>query len=297
MNSHLESDLLRTFVAIADSGSFTRAAETVHRTQSAVSMQVKRLEDATGTSLFDRGTRGVKLTAPGEKLLGDARRILTLIDQAAASLRGEPLEGAVRIGIPADYGPTILPRALGNFAKNNTGVEITVRCGASADLNAALSDEELDLVVVWEETIRAGSEVLLYDPTVWATSESHCPHEQDPMPVALYEHGCWCRDWAVMTLDQHPKDYRVAYTSDSSEGLKSAVSSGLAIAPLSRRMIPPGCRELTKEDGFWNILDSNVVMRRRSNVPSPVLEEMAAAIREAFQAPLADADVALSQVG
>ena len=283
MQPQLESDLLRTFVAIVDTGSFTGAAEQVRRTQSAVSMQVKRLEDVVGEPLFARGPRGVSLTPPGEKLIGDARRILSLLNQATVSLRAEPLQGEVRIGIPDDYGPTILPKVLGTFAGANLGVEVTVRGASSADLNAALSDNELDLIVVWEETIRAGSEVLLHDPTVWMTSEEYCMHEWDPMPVALFDHDCWCRDWAVMTLDQLDRAYRIAYSSDSSEGLKAAVISGLAIAPMSRRQIPPGCRELTKEDGFLNMLDSNVVMRRRPRTSSEALDRMAAAIREAFR--------------
>ncbi len=290
MEPQLESDLLRTFVAIADTGSFTHAADKVRRTQSAVSMQVKRLEEVVGEPLFTRGPRGVDLTPSGHKLIGDARRILALLNQAAASLRAEPLQGEVRIGIPNDYGPTILPKVLGNFATNNLGVEVTVRSTTSADLNAALSDNELDLIVVWEETIRAGSEVLLHDPTVWMTSEEFCMHEWEPMPVALFEHDCWCRDWAVMTLDQLDRPYRIAYSSDNSEGLKAAVTSGLAIAPMSRRQIPTCCRELTREDGFWNVLDSNVVMRRRSNAASDALEAMAAAIREAFRTEIVGAD-------
>jgi DNA-binding transcriptional LysR family regulator len=282
LDAPLESDLLRTFVAIADSGSFTRAAEHVGRTQSAVSMQMKRLEDIVGERVFRREPRGVRLTDSGAQLLGDARRILALLDRAVVSLQSDRLQGEVRIGIPNDYGATILPHVLGTFAKSNLGVEVTVRCGHSSDLDTALRKGELDLAVVWEDgRIRPDSEVLLRDPTVWVTSERHCLHEHDPIPVAMFAQDCWCRDWALRLLEAQDRPYRIAYTGDSSDGLAAAVTSGLAIAPLSRSMIPTQCRELTKADGFWSVLDSTVVLRQRARHPTAAIASMAEAIREA----------------
>ena len=284
MEPNLESDLLRTFVAIAETGSFTHAADTVSRTQSAVSMQMKRLEDVVGETLFVREARGVSLTAPGDRLLMDSRRIIALLDQTKAALRGEQLNGLVRVGLPDEYGLTMLPSVLGKFATSHPEVDVTVRCGNSDDLNDGLYAGELDLAVLFEELVRPDSEVLTSDPTVWATSSIYCMHEMDPVPVAVYEHNCWCRDWALKSLEQQGVNYRIAFTSDNHEGLQSAVKAGLAIAPLSRSNIPDDCRELTKDEGYWNFLTSNVVLRYRTGLSSEVADSMSAAIREAFAA-------------
>ena len=282
MEPNLESDLLRTFVAIAENGSFTAAASNVHRTQSAVSMQMKRLEDIVGDTLFLRQSRGVSLTGPGQKLLMDSRRIITLLDQTQAALQSKQLDGRVRIGIPDQYGVSVLPGVLGKFAVSNPGVEVTVRCGGSVYLDDALASGQLDLVVVFEETVRPDSEVLTSDPTVWVTSNDHCVHELDPIPVAVYELDCWCREWALESLHQQGQSYRLAFTSDSIDGLQAAVTSGLAIAPLSQSNIPENCRELTSSDGFWNYLTSNVVLRHKAGARSEATQSMAAAVREAF---------------
>lgn len=285
MNPSLESDLLRTLVAIAETRNFTRASEIVGRTQSAVSIQMKKLEDIVGDRLFERGPRGVTLTSPGERLVKDARRILSLLDQAAVSLQSDPLDGFVRIGIPEEYGGTILPRVLARFSKLHPQVEVTVRCAPTSELNAELDKGELDLVVVHEEAARIGGEILLNDPVVWVTSDTHFQHECVPMPVALCNRGCWWREWALASLDQHQKDYRIAYVSGSTFGLQAAVSSGMAVAVLAQSQIPPDCRELTADEGFPNLQGTNIVLRQRTQNKCSTKVGMAQAVREAFQAP------------
>lgn len=279
---HLDSDLLRTFVAVADMENFTRAADAVGRTQSAVSMQMKRLEEIVGDPLFQRGPRGVALTRLGGDLLVNARRIVALLDETAASLAAPALDGQVRIGIPEEYGATVLSRALSAFGKVHPNVEIMVRYSCSSVQQAALERGELDIAVVFEWESEPRGEVLMVDPTVWATSDIHCIHERAPVPIALYENSGWCTDFAIRSLEGRGLDYRVAYRSDTSGGLKLAVASGLAIAPLSRSNIPPGCRELTAADGFGGIDASNVVMYLRGGAKGPAVLGMADAIRDAF---------------
>jgi DNA-binding transcriptional LysR family regulator len=283
MKAPLDSDLLRTFVAIADTRNFTHAASAVGRTQSAVSMQMRRLEDAVGTPLFDRGPRGVRLTAKGEGFVASARRIVTLLDEAAASLRAPPLDGPVRIGIPEEYGHSVLSPALGAFDKLHPNVEITVRYASSSVQMAALENDELDLAVVFEWQEPSGGEVLMIDPTVWVTSEVHHMHEERPLPVAVYMDSRWCRDFALRSLDLRGIPYRIAYKSETCGGLKLAVTSGLAVAPISRSNIPAGCRELTAADGFRAIDNSNVVLHRNRAAVGGAVDAMAAAIREAFR--------------
>ncbi|WP_421916114.1 LysR family transcriptional regulator [Mesorhizobium sp.] len=282
MKPNLDSDLLRTFVAVADTGNFTKAAERAGRTQSAVSMQMKKLEDMVGNSLFERGSRGVALTRRGGELIGNARRIVSLLDETAASMAAPPLGGPVRIGIPEEYGHAILSRALGAFAKRNAKVEVTVRYAHSGAQIAALEADELDLAVVFEWEDLFGGEVLMHDPTVWVTSNLHQMHEERPVPIALYNRAGWCKDFAIKSLEQRGLAYRVAYTSDTNGGLRLAVTSGLAIAPISRSNIPADCRELTAADGFGDIDSSNVVLRRNPNASGEAIDSMEEAIREAF---------------
>lgn len=282
MRPTLDSDLLRTFVAIAEAGNFTKAAELAGRTQSAVSMQMKKLEGLVGDSLFERGSRGVALTRRGGELIVNARRIVSLLDETAASMTAAPLGGPVRIGIPEEYGQAILSRALGAFSKRHTKVEVTVRYAHSGAQLAALAAGELDLCVVFEWQDPAGGEVLMHDPTVWVTSNLHHMHEERPVPIALYNRAGWCKDFAIKSLEQLGLAYRVAYTSDTTGGLKLAVTSGLAIAPISRSNIPADCRELTSADGFGHVDSSNVVMHRNPNAFGEAIDGMEEAIREAF---------------
>jgi DNA-binding transcriptional LysR family regulator len=283
MSVHLDSDLLRTFVAVADTANFTKAADTVGRTQSAVSMQMKRLEEMVGAELFERGPRGVALTRRGGELLINARRVVALIDETAAALTAPPLDGHVRIGIPEEYGATILSRALSAFAKTHKQVEVLVRYARSSRQLESLQRGDLDLAVIFEWESEPQGEVLMVDPTVWTTSEVHRIHEERPVPIALYESAGWCSDFAIALLDRRGIDYRVIYRSGTGSGLKVAVSSGLAIAPLSRSNIPVGCRELTKEDGFGLIDTSNVTMHRRPGATGEAVSAMADAIRDAFR--------------
>ncbi len=285
MQQPLESDLLRTFVAVAETCNFTKAGETVGRTQSAVSMQIKKLEDLLGEALFERGSRGVVITAPGARLLDNARRIVALLDDMAAAIRLPVLDGAVRIGISEEYVNTTLPRALGSFAAIHPGVEVTVHQGVSSTNLAALDAGEIDIAVVFEPGGRSRNEVLMVDPTVWVTSDQHGIHERRPLPIANYTYmkGGWCDALAAENLKKRGIPSRVSYISRTSSGLVAAVTSGLAIAALSRSSIPPGCRELTAADGFDVIDYSNVVLRLRSRNPDRIIESMSNAIREAFR--------------
>jgi len=286
---HLDSDLLRTFVAVAETGNFTRAGDQVNRTQSAVSMQIRRLEDIVGDTLFQRGSRGVTLTRRGQDLMLNARRIVSLMDETAASMRIAPLHGPVRIGIPEEYGHTILSRALASFSKRHPRVEITVRYAPSMAQIAAVNAGELDLAVVFEWTDFSDDEVLMVDPTVWVTSTIYNRHEEMPIPIAVYANSGWCRDFVFRSLDESGKSYRVAYNSDTNGGLKLAVTSGFAIAPISRSNIPSGCRELGAADGFGPIDSSHVVLRRNPAASSLAIDGMVEAIREAFASPPANA--------
>lgn len=280
----LDSDPLRTFVAVSDTGSFTRAAEVVGRTQSAVSLQMKRLEGLAGGTLFERGSRGVAPTRLGMDLLINARRVVSLPEETSLALRAPPLIGPVRLGLPEEYGHAVLARALGTFAGRHPNVEVTVRYGRSSENLSRVGEGKLDLAVVFDWQDMTGGEILRHDPTVWVTSSRHSVHERSPLPVALYTSSGWCTDFALTFLEDRRITYRVAFTSDTNGGLKLAVTAGSAVAPISRSNVPEGCRELTSSEGFGAIDTSRLVLCRNARSSSEAIEGMAVAIGEAFQA-------------
>lgn len=283
MHDPIESDLLRTFLVISETSNFSVAAQRIGRTQSAVSAQIKRLEETIGETLFDRNARGAVLTRAGNQLLPYAQRVIELLNEAAATIRTKPLDGPVRIGIPEEYSQTILPAALAAFAVRHPAVEVTVSCDYTARNLAALEKDELDLAVVFDWSNQTTGEILCIDPTVWVTSLVHRLHEATPLPIAVYRNSTWCRDFALRSLEQTGLRYRIAFVADTSSGLKNAVLAGLAVSTLSRSNIPHGCRELTSEDGFPPVDSSRVVLRRNPYHSSEAIQELAERVRDAFQ--------------
>lgn len=285
MPNPLDSDLMRSFLAVADTGSVTHAAARLFRTQSAVSLQIKRLEENLGQPLFLRQARGVELTPRGEQLLPYARRVVETLDEAAIALREKPLVGPVRVGIPDEYSGTVLPRALAAFDERHEGVQVSVRVDHSSALLEAMEDDLIDIAVIYDWAYVQEGEVLCVDPTVWVTSLHHEQHLRKPVPVAVYFKSDWSRDYAELSLNRQGIDWRPAWTCDMAGGFRLAVANGVAIAPLSRSTIPAGCRELTGTDGYTIVDSARVLLRRNPRGTSPALEGMAALLREAF-APL-----------
>ena len=282
MSGHLDSDLLRTFVAIAEHGSFSRAGAVVGRSQSAVSLQMKRLEDTAGRSLFRRESHGVSLTAGGEGLLVNARRILRLMDRAAGELNGAAVAGSVRLGMPSSYGAPILSAVLTRFGALCPDVEVTLDCAQSLTLEAALAAGRLDVIVFATGRPDAEGEALMHDPAVWCTSAAHDTHLCDPLPVALFEPGCWWRDRALQILEDHGRRWRIACTSPHTEAVAATVMSGLAVAVLEQSTVPQGARVLTAAEGFPGFPGSTVMLRRHPAATTAAVERMAGVIRDVF---------------
>lgn len=283
MTSGLDSDLLRTFVAVADCGSVSGAAPRLARTQSAVSVQLRKLEELAGRALFLRHARGVRPTPAGEALLGRARRVLRALDEAEASLTGDPLTGKIRIGVPEEFGAPVLPDVLARFAETHPDVEVTVACEPSSMLEQGLMAGALDLAVLVIDSGRLNGELLVHDPTVWVTSTRNEAHMADPLPVAVYDQDCWWRDWALRTLDDRGQRYRIAYASHSVAGVQAAVASGLAVGVLARSTMPPDTRALGEAEGYTELPGSAIVLRQRDRASSRAVAAMAEAVRSAFR--------------
>lgn len=280
---NLDSELLRTFLAIADSGSFTKGADRRFRSQSAVSLQIKRLESILGKPVFERHARGIVLTRVGEKLRPTAQRVVNILDQTIGELRQDALQGSIRIGIPDEYGETILPQVIAKFTRDHPRVEIAVRCGFSASFPEALARDEIDLAVHSVEKPVSGSLLLRKEKTLWVSSLNHQVHEQDPLPVALFDRACWWRDRALEALQASGKQYRVVYTSESVMGVMAAISAGVAVGLIGESFINKELKLLPTSFGLPKIPTSALVIDSRKGINTSISDAMTRAIVGAFK--------------
>lgn len=278
----LQIDLLKTFLAIIDTGGFTSASQRVHRTQSAISMQIKRLEDTIGQSLFDRSGRTFRLTAEGEALVPYARRLLKLHEETVAAMIKPHVIGSVKIGIIDDYALRFLPNILSRFAATYPQVQVTVRCEPTSLLVPALEKGELDLALVNGDPGEAG-EVIRHDQAVWVTSANHLTHEEDPLPLAVFPADCIFRKWALEALDSINRRYRVAYQSPSVAGIVATVSAGLAVAALFDSIAPQEFHRLRSEDGFPDLPVATIILKRAPGRLAAAVECMAQHIQEGMR--------------
>jgi DNA-binding transcriptional LysR family regulator len=261
----LDPELLQAFVAVADQRSFTRAAATLNRTQSAVSMQIKRLEERLGVELFHRTKANVDLSPSGEGLLGYARRILSLNDEAIAHLREHKVEGVVRLGVMDDYGASVVPPLLASFLAGYPLIQVEMATGLTSSMPARLG-EAYDLVIAMHPAGRGDGEFLCREQAVWASSAEHQVEEQDPLPVALYPQGCLFRRWAMEALDAATRRWRLAFVSHSLAAVESIAAQGLAVTVVKSGTFPSRLRRLSERDGLPPLPAADICLHRAANL-------------------------------
>jgi len=282
MASPLDLDQLHTFITISDTGSFTRAAEEVHRTQSAVSMQMRRLEERIGKPLFEKDGRGNRLTEEGERLLGYARRLLHLNRETLAAFDDRALEGTIRIGTPDDYADRFLPEIMGRFARSNPRVELSVVCEPTVNLAELVRRGHLDIALVTQcEDVRP-TEIVRQEPLLWVTSASHSVHEADVLPLAFGRPTCQWRRAAVESLDLAGREHRILFTSWSATVIIAAVLSGLAVSVLPECALRPGMRVLGETDGFRPLPDVLIGILRGHSSKADIVEALARHIADSL---------------
>lgn len=281
MQPLLDNDLLKSFVAIAENGSFTRAAKQVHRTPSAISMQIKRLEETVGKSLFVRDAKQVRLTAEGEVLLSYGRRLLKLNEEAMQQFFSPKLEGRVGFGTSDDVGTRILPRLLAQFSRSYPAVQIDVVVGSSKTNFQKVDSGELDmaLVVVGNEGQQSRGEIVHSEPLVWTGLEGGIAIHQSPLPVALAYQGCVWRWMAMRSLDKADTPYRVAYTCEHSGGQEAAMLADLAVAPFPLGLVKAPLRKLA-DDRLPEMGNYQIALVRGD--ANPINNALAAYVKEAF---------------
>jgi DNA-binding transcriptional LysR family regulator len=282
----LDPELLRAFQLIADGESFTRAADRLGRTQSAISMQIKRLEEILGQTILSRGRGGgITLTPHGRYLLSRTREILALNDEVMATFRAPTISGTVRLGTPDDYALSHIPGVLRRFAETHPAVQVDVLCSSSVDLVEKLKAGELDLTLVSEgnEPRNWPSVPLWRGPLIWITSTRYAPHRQDPLPLALAHEACGWRSAAEDALQAAGIRYRIAYLSGTQVGTHAPVVAGLAVTVSALTVLPEGVRPMRPDEGLPNLPGFGILMLKGRSAAQPVTDALAEHIQDRFK--------------
>jgi DNA-binding transcriptional LysR family regulator len=246
----LDTDQLRSFIAIVDTGSFTKAAERVNKTQSAVSMHVRRLEDQLGRPLFMKHGRGVRLSDDGERLIDYARQMLDVEAAALAAVSRKALAGRVRLGIPDDYAETFLPEILARFIRRHPLVETSIVCDSSQMLAERVNARDLDMAVVTDCSGIHGIEILRETPLTWVTGATSRAHDVRPLPLALAGPHCAWRRAATAALEAAGIAHRLLVVSANYAAIAPVVQVGAAITVLPDGAVRAGHRVLGQDDGM-----------------------------------------------
>jgi DNA-binding transcriptional LysR family regulator len=287
--STLDPDLLRAFAYIAEEGSFTRAAERVGRTQSAVSMQVQRLEAVLGQKVLVRGKGGVvQLTPHGRYLLERSRDLLALNDEIWSMFRAPQVQGTVRLGTPDDYALQYLPAILRRFADTHPAVQVDVTCAPSHEIVERLKAGEVDLTLCSEghEPRRWPVDELWRGPLRWITAARHCAHRLDPVPLAVADGVCSWKRAALRTLEKAGRTYRIAYTSATLAGTYPPVMAGLAVTISPATWMPEGLRALAPGESLPGLPDIGILLLKAKEPAQPVTDVLANHIIETFRTDL-----------
>ena len=251
----LDLESLRTFVAIVERGSYAAAARGVHRTQAAVTQRIQRLESNVGRPLFRKIGRGKQLTEDGLKLFEYARRLLSLHDEACASLSGTALTGEVRIGALDDVADTILPNLLARCSASFPGVRVVIHVARSAFLMQAMKQGEIDMAVSTLDDPSHPRILMRTVPTVWICSADFRLDANQALPLVLHDEPSLFRSLAINALERNALPFRINFISPSLSGIRAAVRAGLGVTARSVEMLNSDFRVLGEADGLPRMPD------------------------------------------
>lgn len=280
----LELDLLKTLIAIAETGNFSGAADVVHRTPSAVSMQVKRIEDILGRPVFKRDSRSVELTNDGVFLVEHARRVLTLNREVMARFVAPEVSGEVRLGMSDDISERYLTDILRGYDMNHPGIRLDILVDNSDKLIKSVKSGELDIIIVNDQHAdlkNSGGEVLDSDQLVWAGLKGGIAGEKNPIPICVWEEGCFWRYQALKSIEAIGREFRVAFQSSHLTGQRAAILSDLVIAPMPRSALDGTIVEVGEQYGLPAMEVSDVVLHL-SNKKTEAMAVVVEHIRASF---------------
>jgi DNA-binding transcriptional LysR family regulator len=283
----LDPDLIRAFVTVVDAGGFTQAAERLRRGQSAVSLQVKRLEDRLGTRLLDRSPRHVRLTPDGERLIHQARALLSLNDELLASVDAPMLAGVVRLGAPEDFATSHLPALLARYARSHPNVALEVTCELTLQLLDRFRSGELDLVLVKREASHSdGGRGVWREPLVWVGANADVARRAGPLPLVVSPRPCVYRKRATEALDTAERAWRIVYTCGSLAGSLAAVRAGLGVTVLPKEMVPTDLTLLSEDTlALPDLKDTEMALMEAANLSPAALRLRDDLLRELEHGP------------
>lgn len=242
---NLPTDLLRTFVTVTELGGFTAAADWLGRSQPAVSLQIKRLEQLLGQTLLVRSGHQLELSRAGQLMFRYARQILTLNDEAVAQFTKHSVSGKIHFGIPSEFATTLLPKIVGRFTQAYPNVTLEVTCALSKQLLSDPERRRYDLILaLHDDPVMAGHNLVKEDELVWVTGTDHDAHQQIPLPLIVAPEGCIYRKRGIERLRENHRDWRVVYTIPDLTGIQSAINEGLGVTVLARSTVPENLRIL-----------------------------------------------------
>lgn len=282
LGAYLDLDLLRTFLMIAETGALSRAAERVGRTQAAISMQVKRLEETLNQPLLQRTGRGVLLTPHGERLLVHAQKILRAHDEALAELSGNGLSGTIRLGCPDDYAAAFLPPLLRDFATRHPQVLVEMYCAPTPRLLERMSAHALDIAIISLADGTSNCEAIRLEPLVWVGARGTDAARMNTLQLALSDPDTLDHQAAITSLDAAGRAYRLAYASHSLTGLIAVVRSGQAIAVLTQTAVPADLQILPGSSGLPALPSVAIALKLYSQKPSALVSALEQHIRLAL---------------
>jgi DNA-binding transcriptional LysR family regulator len=276
----LDLELLRSFISVVDTGGFTSAGERVHRTQSTVSQQIRRLEETLGYPLLHRNGKQATPTEQGERLLSYSRRILALEQEARDVLARPTGEGIIRLGIPEDFAAYRLTELLSNFTRSRPGLRLDVQCGLSVQNRRALERGELDLALYKRDAGERGGIASWPERLRWITSRKHpIDFDRDPLPLVMSEQGCLYRKRMIHATESAGRAWHIAYTSPNLAGIQAAVSAGLGVSILSEVAILPEHRVLKASEGFPTVTNTEMALVAAPDA-SPATRSLADALAD-----------------
>jgi DNA-binding transcriptional LysR family regulator len=283
---NLDMDVLRTFVVGVNLGSFAKAADRLGRSPSAISLQLRKLEEQAGQTLFQKQGRGLALTEAGDILIGYARRILELNDEARSAMTGlSAMQGWVRIGLPQDFAETWFPGLLGRFARAHPKVRVEARVDRGSALAQGVERGDLDLALTWGRMGDAHAQIIATRPVVWIGTEGFKRDESEPLPLIAFDSPCTFRSAGLQALDSEKIEWRHVFASPSLGGLWAAVTAGLGVTLRTAEGVPPHLRVLDPAiSGLPALGGIELALHRSGSEQSPAIAQLQTLLIEAVTA-------------
>jgi DNA-binding transcriptional LysR family regulator len=272
--------LLRTFVVVAEQRSMTAAAGFLHLTQGAVSQQIKRLEQVMGAPLLVRDRRGMRLAPLGERLFTKARQMLALNEQIWADVKGDAMQGRVRLGVPYDLAGSWIAPTLKAYVEANPQVELSLKCGSSSELSAEIASGSLDLAIVEEVATAATGECLSIERLVWAGAKGGTAFLKTPLPVSLVADTCAFRAPVITALESQDRPWKTLFESGNLEATVAMVSNDLAVSVWLQSTLPAGLEILSPDAQLPELAPFAISLHRAKGTASAAADELARHIRQ-----------------